>query len=113
MLMRGIMTSYSRYFNRKYKRTGSLYESRYKSNRITDDAYNIHISRYIHMNPRYWHYYKYSSINFYLDNREVTWLNKYEVLKEFNSPNEYLKFLNDYQTNKSQIENIKACLVDY
>jgi putative transposase len=53
-LMRGLMTSYSRYFNKKYNRSGPLFESRYKSSRISDDAYLMHISRYIHLNPKRW-----------------------------------------------------------
>lgn len=33
--MRCVMTSYSRYFNHKYKRTGSLFESRYKASHLS------------------------------------------------------------------------------
>ena len=49
--MRSVLTSYSRYFNKRYKRSGSLFESRYKASLISDDAYLEHISRYIHLNP--------------------------------------------------------------
>src|SRR5690606_15236868 len=47
-LMRGIMTSYSRYFNTKYERSGPLFESRYRASRISSDPYLMHVSRYIH-----------------------------------------------------------------
>ncbi|MBL8121276.1 transposase, partial [Candidatus Saccharibacteria bacterium] len=58
-LMQSVMTSYSRYFNKKYKRTGPLFESRFRASMITDDAYLHHITRYIHLNPRYWQQYEY------------------------------------------------------
>ena len=53
-LMHGIMTSYSRYFNSKYGRSGPLFESCYKASRISSDEYLLHISRYIHLNPDEW-----------------------------------------------------------
>src|SRR5580765_1037556 len=53
-LMRSLMTSYSRYFNTKYKQSGALFESRYRSSLVSDDTYLEHISRYIHLNPKHW-----------------------------------------------------------
>jgi putative transposase len=50
-LMRSVMTTYSRYFNKKYDSSGSLFESRYKGSRISSVPYLMHISRYIHVNP--------------------------------------------------------------
>jgi len=63
--MRSLMTSYGRYFNLKYKRTGPVFESRYKAAQITSQGYLEHISRYIHLNPRYWERYAYSSLKYY------------------------------------------------
>jgi putative transposase len=60
-LMRCLLTSYSRYFNKKYHRSGPLFESRYKASMITDDAYYQHITRYIHLNPRQWRTHEWSS----------------------------------------------------
>src|SRR3989344_6464753 len=65
VLMRSLMTSYSRYFNLKYKRTGRLFETSYKAVRISQQSYLEHISRYIHLNPRYWKNYAYSSLKYY------------------------------------------------
>ncbi|MCM8804025.1 MAG: transposase [Candidatus Omnitrophica bacterium] len=48
--MRKIMTGYAMYFNKKYKRTGVLFESRYKSKLIETNAYFSHLTRYIHIN---------------------------------------------------------------
>ena len=52
-LMRGVMTAYSRYFNKKYQRSGSLFESRYKASLITSDTYLFHVSRYIHLTQKH------------------------------------------------------------
>ena len=42
---------YSRYFNRKYNRTGHLYGERYKASLIQDEKYAFAVLRYIHWNP--------------------------------------------------------------
>jgi len=49
--MRKLLTGYSMYFNKKYKRTGKLYESVFKSIHIDKDTYLKYIYSYIHLNP--------------------------------------------------------------
>lgn len=44
-------TSYSMYFNKKYKRTGSLFEGKFKSQHLNQDSYLKYIFSYIHLNP--------------------------------------------------------------
>ena len=39
------------YFNTKYKRSGTLFESRFKSKRATHDNYLQYLFAYIHLNP--------------------------------------------------------------
>lgn len=112
-LMRGVMTSYSRYFNSKYKRSGSLFENRYMASLITTDRYNTHISRYIHMNPRYWLRYPYSSLQYYVGRREAEWLHTASVMSEFRNPRAYLAFLEEYQDRKSQLDEIKHYLANH
>lgn len=46
-----LLTSYSMYFNKKYKRTGKLYEGKFKSNYIVGDNYLKYLYSYIHLNP--------------------------------------------------------------
>jgi len=46
-----VCTSYSMYFNRKYGRTGSLFEGRFKSVHIKDEVQAKHLFSYIHLNP--------------------------------------------------------------
>ncbi len=49
--MKKLNIGYSKYFNTKYKRTGALFEGRYKSVIIENEAHFIHIPFYIHLNP--------------------------------------------------------------
>ena len=51
VFMRKVCTSYSKYFNLKYKRTGSLFENRFKSVRIENDIQAKYLFSYIHLNP--------------------------------------------------------------
>ncbi|MEN6422321.1 MAG: transposase [Smithella sp.] len=49
--MRHFNISYTGAFNRKYKRSGHLYQGRYKAFLIDGDKYLLAVSRYIHLNP--------------------------------------------------------------
>jgi putative transposase len=42
---------YVRYFNYRYKRTGTLFEDRFKSHPIQTTGYSMACSRYIELNP--------------------------------------------------------------
>lgn len=50
-VMRKLLTWYAQYFNRKHRRTGHLFENRYKSILCDEDTYLIALIRYIHLNP--------------------------------------------------------------
>jgi len=50
-MMRGLLTGYALYFNHKYKRSGYVYQNRYKSIMCQEDAYLSELIRYIHLNP--------------------------------------------------------------
>lgn len=49
--MHKISTAYAMYLNSKNKRTGSLFEGRYKAQHIDNDTYLKYIYSYIHLNP--------------------------------------------------------------
>lgn len=110
-LMSSIMTSYSRYFNLKYKRTGPLFESRYKAVLIDSDTHLMHISRYIHLNPRYYKRYPYSSLPYYKAT-PPEWLKPEKVLELFPSRSAYMEFLNDYQEHKRILDQLKKELAE-
>jgi len=49
--MQKLGTAYSMYFNEKYKRTGTLFEGRFKAKHLDTDEYLKYIFSYIHLNP--------------------------------------------------------------
>lgn len=49
--MRRLLTGYAYYFNRKYRRSGHLFQNRYKSVLCEMDSYLLELVRYIHLNP--------------------------------------------------------------
>jgi putative transposase len=50
-MMQALGRRYVRYFNIKYKRTGTLWEGRYKSCLVQSETYLLEVYRYIEMNP--------------------------------------------------------------
>jgi putative transposase len=50
-VMRKQLTWYAQYYNRRHKRTGHLFENRYKSILCDEDNYILPLVRYIHLNP--------------------------------------------------------------
>lgn len=92
-MMRSLCTTYAMYFNRKYERTGSLFQDIYKAAWVgegdTGDAYLLQLSRYIHLNPRFeltginpvnW---QYSSYQYYLGKKVAQWINPQPILNYF------------------------------
>lgn len=50
-LMQSLGRRYVQYVNRQYRRTGSLWEGRYKSSVVQEEAYLLACMRYIELNP--------------------------------------------------------------
>src|SRR3989344_1992085 len=69
---------YAMYFNQKYKRSGALFQGRYKTVHVSNEAHFIHLPYYIHLNP--------------LDLAMPEWRNR--KLKNYNKATE---FLNNYR----------------
>ena len=52
LMMKKLGVSYAHYFNRKYERTGHLFQDRYLSEAVRDEPYLLTVFRYILNNPR-------------------------------------------------------------
>lgn len=50
-IIKRLASSYSYYFNKKYKRIGHVFQERYRSETIEDESYLLSCIRYIHQNP--------------------------------------------------------------
>lgn len=111
-LMRGVATSYTTYFNKKYKRVGPLFQDRYKASHILNDAYLVHITRYIHLNPKDWQDWPYSSLPYYLGKKSAAWIIPERILGMFEDGN-YREFVADYVSQKEMWDEIKHDLAGY
>jgi len=49
--MQHLNGSYTSYFNRRHRRSGHLFQGRYKGHLIEEQGYFLEVSRYIHLNP--------------------------------------------------------------
>ena len=106
-LMRGVMSSYSLYFNKRYQRLGHLFESCYRASRISSETYLLHMSRYIHLNPDKWQSYKYSSLSSFIGTYERDWVVTAPILGLYTSKAAYKAFLEDYEQQRDELHVIK------
>lgn len=115
-LVRAVCTNYVMYFNKKYKRVGTLFQGKYKAILIDSDTYFLHLSRYIHLNPCPGSdpkSYPYSSYKYYLGQKQAGWINTKEVLDFFKTARKtqlkeclsYESFVDDYKIDSASILN--------
>ena len=107
--MRKLLTWYAQYFNRKHRRTGHLFENRYKSILCDEDNYLIALIRYIHLNPVRANIvttldeldrYPWSGHRTLIGKAKHTWMDVAHVLSTFGSTrrkavNEYRRFMQE------------------
>lgn len=90
--MKRIGASYVHWYNWQYERRGHLFQDRYKSEEVEDDAYLFTVLRYIHQNPvkarlsQDIEAYKWSSYKEYLDKEYI--VNTDFILKIFDENRE-------------------------
>lgn len=113
--MGNIQNSYTRYFNTKNERDGSLFLDQFKAKLIITDEQLIHVSRYIHLNP-YTSYivkdlntlfaYPWSSLREYL-NSKAEICNMEIIMSLFKNYKTYQKFLEDQADYQRQLHKIQ------
>lgn len=97
LIFKRIGVRYVYWYNIKYKRSGHLFQDRFKSEPVDDAGYFLTVLRYIHQNPvkaglcKDASEYKWSSYNDYLHDTGIT--DKEFVLTLFNKDNEKAKML--------------------
>ncbi|MDO8638429.1 MAG: transposase [Candidatus Daviesbacteria bacterium] len=112
-----ISNSYTKYFNVKYKRVGSLLQGTFKAVLVETDEQLLHLSRYIHINPVVLHVctnlkeYPWSSYNEYIKANPILCSTE-TILSSFPSKEEYKKFLEDQIDYGEGLERIKHSLMD-
>jgi REP element-mobilizing transposase RayT len=113
-LMHSVLTAYSMYFNKKYRRTGGLFEGPFLASRITNDGYLWHITRYIHLNPldlgADFKHYPYSSISYFSGERHADWLHTNKLVTKPEERAQYIEFVADYETMHDDMKLLKNIL---
>jgi len=97
--MHKLSTGYTKYFNYKHNRSGSLFQGTYKAIQVKTDNYLTYLSGYINGNPEIHKITKaekwpWSSYRDYLELRSGTLSNKNIILKNFNSVDDYRNYVN-------------------
>jgi len=91
-VMRRLLTGYAVTFNRRHRRTGHLFQNRYKSILCQEDPYLLELVRYIHLNPLraglvssmiHLDRYSYCGHTVLMGKRKNDWQDTNEVLKLF------------------------------
>jgi len=91
-VMRRLLTGYAVTFNRRHRRTGHLFQNRYKSILCQEDPYFLELVRYIHLNPlrtglvssmKQLNVYGYCGHSFLLGKRKNYWQDTNTVLQLF------------------------------
>ena len=95
--MQRMGTAYTMFFNKKYKRSGALFQGRFKSVYIDSNEYLLYLSAYVNKNNFIHGYsksdWKYSSLLDYIGKRKGGLCKKDEILKQFRSVEDYKEFL--------------------
>jgi len=108
-VMRKLLTWYAIYFNRRHRRTGHLFENRYKSILCEEDRYLLALIRYIHLNPiragiiktvEELDRYPWSGHSTVMENKNNKWMDTKYVLANFSSKkkaasNAYRRFMEE------------------
>ena len=112
--------SYTRYFNTRNERDGSLFLDQFKAKRIETDEQLIHVSRYIHLNPhtgfiiktiKELEEYPWSSFSNYITGNNG-FLEPDLVLDMFGSRDKYKQFVFDQADYQRKLKMVKHLILE-
>ncbi|MFA6586167.1 MAG: transposase [Candidatus Paceibacterota bacterium] len=92
-----LCTSYAKYSNLKYKKTGHVFQDKFKAVLVEDNPQLMWTSAYIHMNPvkdklvKHPDEYKWSSYNDFVSDRNLSIVHKDFLIETFGNQNSFMK----------------------
>jgi len=115
-IMQYLNTAYTVYFNHKHKRSGHLFQGRYKSIVVEKESYLLELTRYIHLNPvkakmvNTPEKYPWSSYGEYIQSKKKYFIDKNQADKYFlMSLKEYQNFVLERKNSEKDIlKNVRA-----
>ena len=112
--MRQLNMNYAIYFNKKYKRVGHLWQGRFKSWYVTDEAYLYTLMLYIEQNPlkanmvKTLEEYPYSSYRYFLDIQNIPeCLKNAWIVQNHGNDNEVIKAMLNSDVDISVLQELK------
>ena len=113
--MRQLGMNYAIYFNKKHKRAGHLWQGRFKSWYVTDEAYLFTLMRYIEQNPlkagivKDIAHYPYSSYHHFLDHNTMPeCLKDSWVAENYKGDKEAIEALLTHPVDSTQLQELKT-----
>jgi len=111
--MRQLNMSYAIYFNKKHNRTGHLWQGRFKSWYVTDEAYLYTLMCYIEQNPlkanrvKHLNEYPYSSYHYFLQKPIPECLKDAWVVQHYNKEYDAIETFLNSEIDTSQLQEMK------
>jgi len=112
-LLQRLTNSYTKYFNLKYKRTGPLFEGRFKAVLIQNNDQLMHISRYIHLNPVVSgivndpRNFEWSSYRVFVGEKQSNFIKQDVIINNFDRRYTYEQFVLDQIDYGKKLEELK------
>lgn len=113
IFMNKVCKSYALYFNQKYGRKGCLFAGRFHAKWISNDAYFLHLIRYIHRNPvdiigeEMLDSFPWSSHQIYLRKKHSLIITDLLAMNMFDNITEYKVFMQSWKPGEDElIQNI-------
>ena len=114
-----VCTSYSKYFNKKYKNVGHIFQDQFKQVWVDDNSYLVWLSSYIHQNPKLAGLvktptdYKWSSYSDFVGpNRRLINCDMAIIREQFNDPRDYQNFVESSFNIIKEKKDLEHLLID-
>ena len=111
--MRQLNMNYAIYFNKNYKRVGHLWQGRFKSWFVTDDAYLYTLMLYIEQNPlkanmvKTLEAYPYSSYHYFLQKEIPKCLQNLSIVQNHGNDHEAIQVMLNSKVDTSVLQELK------
>jgi len=116
--MRRAMNSYTRAYNTRYKRVGTVFQGTFSAVTVESPEQYLHLSRYIHLNPYVARLvddpatYAWSSYPLYLKDSSSRLVQPDDVLAAAGGPETYQAFMEDYASYARDVSIIRKLVLE-
>lgn len=115
--MHKIGISYTKYFNKKNKRSGALFQGKFKATHIDSNEYLLYLSTYVNKNNFIHGYSKddswpYSSLYVYMGKRKDKLVNEDVVLGQFRNMDECKEFIKENALHMREKKELERYLIE-